>query len=79
MFEVVTGIRDDQQLLRREYGGESAGELFLSIAESRRWMGDYLATIDAATFSFSVPESSLPSQPSVSPPGPVSMRDTKFS
>ncbi len=43
-----------------------------------RWI-DEIATIEMATLSFSVPESSLASQAGASAPASWSMRETKFS
>ncbi|MND02646.1 hypothetical protein D3C83_221050 [compost metagenome] len=43
-----------------------------------RWIEE-IATIEAATFSFSVPESSFESQAGASVPASWSMRETKFS
>jgi hypothetical protein len=43
-----------------------------------RWI-DEMATMDAATFSFSVPASSFDSQAGVSLPVSISIFETKFS
>lgn len=43
-----------------------------------RWI-DEMATMEAATFCLSEPESSLPSQESFSFSSDISMRETKFS